>query len=376
MAEIVGSINKIFFPKGKGRTLEEGVDFGISVFNILEVIDNKVSIDGEIIEDAKLKVGQSIKLKGKHPSIDLGQAYNICFETGEGSEKFGVTYNASLIRRNVNIHDKMSLNGFIKHVAGDKVGQVIIDTLDNPYDTLDKGDTETLKKIKGVGKSKAEKIIKKFNECKDNSKVFNALAPLGCSVSLINKIIDAYNNDSDLIMKVVYNRPYELYERIKGVGFKKADELAMKVGYVKADSPLRIEKAINYVLEENGENGRSYIKYEQLLPDLNNLIGYINYDLYVQVCKDMMANDKIVLTNNNTEVGSLKYYNLEKSIFKELMRIANGEDEGINNYFKSIDVQAIINKTEEQQGFKFNKEQREAIEDFGSNKTNIFALTG
>ena len=61
---------------------------------------------------------------------------------------------------------------------------------------------------------------------------------------------------SDDSVNIIKENPYKLIEDIRGVGFKTADEIALKNGISKEDG-LRILKGVEYVL--NYEAGIQYV---------------------------------------------------------------------------------------------------------------------
>nr|WP_279285590.1 helix-hairpin-helix domain-containing protein [Clostridium sporogenes] len=94
----------------------------------------------------------------------------------------------------------------------------------------------------------------------------------GIKYNMIAKLIKEYKNPSIVIDKINSN-PYVLTE-VKGVGFKKADEIAKAVGFdMKSDH--RIDSCLRYIISEENANGHSWISRKQLL---NRAIELLNID--------------------------------------------------------------------------------------------------
>ena len=80
---------------------------------------------------------------------------------------------------------------------------------------------------------------------------------MGHGISLKNLgLIQAYYQEKTL--EILQNNPYQLVEDIDGIGFKTADELALKTGGT-LDNPNRIKAGIIYSIKQYGFNTGEYI---------------------------------------------------------------------------------------------------------------------
>lgn len=83
------------------------------------------------------------------------------------------------------------------------------------------------KKIKGLGKQRLNAIETSWkNQCKIKD-IAIFLQQYDISSSFAAKVFNKYNENS---IEVIKSNPYKLIEDIKGVGFKTADKLALKMG--------------------------------------------------------------------------------------------------------------------------------------------------
>ena len=127
-------------------------------------------------------------------------------------------------------------------------------------------------KVKGLGEKSFQKLQKKVMDNIDMSEVLAFCNKYGIKYNMIAKLIKEYKNPSIVIDKINSN-PYVLTE-VKGVGFKKADEIAKAVGYdMKSDH--RIDSCLRYIISEENANGHSWIGRKQLL---NRAIELLNID--------------------------------------------------------------------------------------------------
>ncbi len=65
--------------------------------------------------------------------------------------------------------------------------------------------------------------------------------------------------------------PWMLAERVEGIGFATADELAARLG-LPEDSPQRVRAAILHVLEQGAEDGHVYLPFHRLAQDAQALL--------------------------------------------------------------------------------------------------------
>lgn len=134
-----------------------------------------------------------------------------------------------------------------------RFGLETIDVIEN--------DIERLLEVPRLGKKRMEKIRESWEKQKDIKEVMVFLQGHGVSTAFAAKIYRKYEKES--IAKVKEN-PYQLADDIWGIGFKTADSIASKMGYVKND-PRRCRSGILYTLNELAEDGHVYAEPEQLV---------------------------------------------------------------------------------------------------------------
>ena len=242
-------------------------------------------------------------------------------------------------------------------------------------------------KIKGIGNQVALKMIDEYEESKDYSSIYMELGQLGLTHTFIKKLVDFYHSP-DTVIDVVRNNPYDLV-RVDGVGFKKADEVACKVGIGQYDI-RRIKGFLLHHLNEQGEAGKSYLNYQELMKALYDTLGFVPEEVVNATAKQMIDNEDVVVLENGTKIALKRFYDLEKNIMNELLRLQIGrikviesdtdefESELHKDYIpKSFNIgnwETIIQRVEEEQGFTFTDEQKAAIK--LSLDNHVMALTG
>ncbi len=110
---------------------------------------------------------------------------------------------------------------------------------------------ERLLEIDGIGKYRVGQIQRAWEEQKEIRTLMIFLRSNGTSAALASRIFKNYGQQS---VDIVRENPYRLAMDIAGVGFLTADKLAGNLGFA-ADSPLRAEAGILFVLHESAEDG-------------------------------------------------------------------------------------------------------------------------
>ena len=110
---------------------------------------------------------------------------------------------------------------------------------------------ERLAEVKGISEKKAMEIAEQVIEKKDAREAFVFLQRYGISNTMAVKIYRKYGMEMYGIMK---ENPYRLAEDVDGIGFKKADEIAARIG-IHMDSDYRIRSGILYALLQAAGEG-------------------------------------------------------------------------------------------------------------------------
>lgn len=366
------TLDRIFYPK-YSKKIESG-EFGIFKVNITK-----------LLESTKYEEVQ-IKLKGICPTVEYGTTYKVYCKLSDINEQFGNTYEIVYISKCIDISSKDKQKEFLKNVLNEHLVDKLFEEYDDVIQLLENRDVESLMKIKGIGNQVALKMIDEYEESKDYSSIYMELGQLGLTHAFIKKLVDFYHSP-DTVIDVVRNNPYDLV-RIDGIGFKKADEVACKVGIGQYDIK-RIKGFLLHHLNEQGEAGKSYLNYNELMKALYDTLGFVPEEVINSTAKQIINNQDVVVIDNGSKIALKKFYNLENNIMNELMRLQIGlvkivereekqEDEFHKDYvpksFNINDWEEIVKKVEEKQGFDFTDEQRAAIK--LSLDNHVMALTG
>jgi len=367
------TLDRIFYPK-YSKKVESG-EFAIFSAIVTKRLEN--------CEDDLY----SIKLKGNVCTLEYGTTYKVFCKLLESHEIYGDTYELVYISKCIDISSKDKQKEFLKNVLNENLVEKLFDEYDDVIKLLEERDVKSLMKIKGIGNQVALKMIDEYEESKDYSSIYMELGQLGLTHTFIKKLVDFYHSP-DTVIDVVRNNPYDLV-RVDGVGFKKADEVACKVGIGQYDI-RRIKGFLLHHLNEQGEAGKSYLNYQELMKALYDTLGFVPEEVVNATAKQMMDNEDVVVLDNSSKIALKRFYDLEKNIMNELIRLQIGyikviesdsddlESELHKDYIpKSFNIgnwETIIQRVEEKQGFTFTDEQKAAIK--LSLDNHVMALTG
>lgn len=230
---------------------------------------------------------------------------------------------------------------------------------------------ERLVEIKGISERKAKEIAAQIAEKKDIRDAMLFLQEYGIPNTLAIRIYEEYGIAMYGILK---ENPYRLAEDIKGVGFKTADDIAMKMGMQK-NSPERMESGILYCLQVAGTEGHTYLPAEELLQKAAEMLNVERQALQIPLENLIFENKVIHKKTQAEEKVFLKYFyyaELECAVkLRELsdafygMQLSEEEEE---------QCEKIISVIEKEQNAELDELQRQAVLDCIGN--GIFILTG
>src|SRR5574344_757217 len=255
------------------------------------------------------------------------------------------------------------VKGFTKKAASELLEKYseagLIDILENnPNELLNH---------KGIKEKKLKTILSSWHSFKHLRELGAFLGKFGVTSNLITKIYSTFGEVDNLIEKIKEN-PYILIN-IKGIGFKRADEIAKALG-IDPKSEFRIRACINYTLREFCDNnGNSSIDKFHLYKLLDDSLRFSKEEiLYENVLTQMLAKEEIFQTTQNRVALSMLYFS-ERSILEFFNR---RKDEKNRKIIENLD--AYLEKKQENLGFILSNEQKKAVELINSGEKTLFLI--
>ena len=120
---------------------------------------------------------------------------------------------------------------------------------------------ERLREVEGIGQVRAASILAAWAEQKAVREIMVFLHSHGVGTARAVRIFKTYGADA---IQVMSQNPYRLARDIRGIGFKTADAIAMKLGIEKA-AMVRVRAGISYALTEAMDEGHCGLPIDELL---------------------------------------------------------------------------------------------------------------
>jgi exodeoxyribonuclease V alpha subunit len=200
--------------------------------------------------------GETLTIVGSFPPLSPGEVLRI--RGGwELNPRFGrqfkVDHFTMTLPASAGGIEKFLASGLVKGIGPVLAARIVGKFGAETIDILTR-DPEKLREVEGVGAVKLKEIRRSWAEHQDIRDLIMFLQEHGVSTSLATKIYGQYGNRSFTVLKT---NPYQLSLDIWGVGFKTADQLALKLGMDPA-SLERVKAYILYILEKDNEQGHVF----------------------------------------------------------------------------------------------------------------------
>lgn len=353
MAEeyVIGQVRAILFEKPE------------DYFKIMIVTVQKSSFDW--IDPEIVITGNFDELEQEHTYKFYGQKVN--------HPKYGQQFKCSHYQKN-NPTDRKSLITYFSSSEfpgiGVKTAQKIVDALgDNAIKRL-----VTNPKVADQLPLKADKkkvLLDRINATYHSEEVIVQLNRLGFGNKLAFKIFNQYKADT---LTILQQNPYQLIQDIKGIGFKRADNLAEQF-QLPSNYPQRLEAGLWHVLNFLiSSTGDTYVQKNDLLQQTLKLLNdsreqKINLDELEKSLINLVNQDQIKHEQNCYSPRFL--YDDEWVISRQLKILA--DDFQSPNYSLNK-VQEVLQRIEADFNISYDKNQVNAI--FQGVNSSVLLLTG
>ncbi|BDS10767.1 SF1B family DNA helicase RecD2 [Aureispira anguillae] len=325
---------------------------------------------GKLLEKETARV---ITIVGSMMGIQIGETL-VCEGNWRNDKRFGKQFVVTLF--NVNIPS--TTRGIEQYLSSGSVagiGEVFAKRIVDHFgeNTLEIFDIapHRLLEVEGIGKKKLERIQSSWIKQKDIRQVMIFLQNYGISPAYAQRIFKVYGQES---IEKVKDNPYRLSTEIDGIGFKKSDAIAQKMG-IEIDADSRIASGIEYSLEQMAKMGHSCYPLEELVKEAAMLLG-VAYESVNKAIHALAEKGRILLQllNNasgipQTFVWSKIHYDYEKDIAAEIFRLQLFDD-----VFVHSDWEEAIEQSSKKYGITLAVEQEKAVEKSLEEKIHI--ITG
>ncbi len=180
---------------------------------------------------------------------------------------------------------------------------------------------DRLREVGGIGPVRAGRIVAAWAEQKAVREIMVFLHSHGVGTARAVRIFKTYGADA---IQVMTENPYRLARDIRGIGFKTADAIAMKLGIEKT-AMVRVRAGISYALTEAMDEGHCGLPTDELLPLAEKLLE-VPKEL-VRTALDLELQEGTVIADRVGETPCVFLAGLhraERTIAERLLRLVNG----------------------------------------------------
>ena len=180
---------------------------------------------------------------------------------------------------------------------------------------------DRLREVTGIGAVRAKRITAAWAEQKIVREIMVFLHSHGVGTARAVRIFKTYGSDA---VQVMTENPYRLARDIRGIGFRTADAIAMRLGIEKT-AMIRIRAGISYALTEAMDEGHCGLPTEQLIP-LGVELLEVAKEL-VLTALELELSDGTVIADTVGETACIflgGLYRAEKVIAERMTRLING----------------------------------------------------
>jgi exodeoxyribonuclease V alpha subunit len=146
--------------------------------------------------------------------------------------------------------EKYLCSGMIRGIGPVYARKLVRAFAEKVFDVIE-AQPERLREVEGIGPVRAQRIVAAWAEQKVVREIMVFLHSHGVGTARAVRIFKTYGADA---IQVMSENPYRLARDIRGIGFKTADAIAMKLGIEKT-AMVRVRAGISYALTEAMDDG-------------------------------------------------------------------------------------------------------------------------
>ena len=224
---------------------------------------------------------------------------------------------------------------------------------------------ERLAEVKGISERKAMEIADQVNEKRDLRQAMIFLQQYGITMNLAVKVYQQYGQE---VYGIIRENPYRLADDIEGVGFRTADEIAVRVG-IRMDSDFRIRSGILYVLLQASTEGHTYLPEEELTRRTGQLLEVGEEQIEKQYM-DLAIERKIIMKQgeNQTQIYAASFYYMEANTATMLKQL------NVSYEVPDLEIEERVRRIERQTGMELDEHQMTAVKEAVRN--GLLIITG
>lgn len=292
---------------------------------------------------------------GTLPGAEAGRSYRISGEFIDNpryGEQFRVDSFEEIMPSSEEGIREFLASGVMKGI-GRKTAAAIVQRFGEETFRVIEENPSRLCEVSGIGEKTAEKIAEAFAAHREFARITMSLKQYGISGAQAVKIYSVYGSET---VDIVTENPYALVDDVFGIGFRKADAIAAKIG-IAQDDRYRIDSGIVYTLKWFAGEGHTFLPERELCENAGKLL-----DVSTEIIQDSLdslvfeGRVRVDVLEGRRVVYPEYYYLAEQNICKNIRQLSNGT---LKPLMCSVDD--LIRMTEESTGIKLSENQKHAV---------------
>jgi exodeoxyribonuclease V alpha subunit len=325
--------------------------------------DNGYTVCRFTVED-----GQALTVIGSFPPLSAGEVLRVTGQW-EDNPKFGRQFRVEsyipVLPSSVKGIEKFLSSGLVKGI-GPVIARRIVKKFGVQTIEVISKKPEDILEVEGVGAAKLREIKKSWAENQHIRDLIIFLQEHNVSTTIATKVYKQYGERS---FQVLRSNPYQLCLDIWGIGFKTADQIALKLG-MDPSSLERVKAFVLYLLEKDAEQGHIF-SYRDDLERICREELEIEEDK-TRFAAAELARTRLVVaekTNGRTAIYLPYLYEAQEGVARAILDFSS-----LLSPATSADLDGIIARVEQDLRLKFSSRQKEAIRECFERQ--IIVITG
>ena len=298
---------------------------------------------------------EAFTVVGNLPSVHVGASYKLRGQFKEHptyGEQFAIKeFEEAMPSTKEGIREFLA-SGVLKGV-GKKTARLIVEKFGADTLELIGEEPERLTEISGIGEKTAARIAESYRAHREFADITLHLQSYGIGPAYALKLYQVYGPET---IAAVEENPYRLVDEVFGIGFKKADAIAQKIG-ISQDDPFRIKSGIRYTLVYYASEGSTYLPMDVLCEQAAGLME-LTKEQVSDVLPEMAFDGDVQMETmeGRVNVYLMPYYMAEQNICKCLSKLNGARLKPIAG-----SIESMVLQTERDSGIPLSERQKRAV---------------
>lgn len=305
---------------------------------------------------------------GYLPFVNEGDSLKIIgkfVEHKEYGKQFKVDTFEKILPKSSDAIEKYLANGNIKGI-GKSIAKRIVKKFGVETINILKYEPTKLADIKGISINKAHRISEEFINNWEVWQIVSVLEKFGVGAEYAKKVFDLYGANS---IEQIESNPYILIDLTRGIDFNQIDKMAKDFGMSYNDE-RRIVAGIKYGLIRATYNGHACVLKENLIEFVIKILGVDSEEVENSLI-NLKVKEDIVLEEreNKTFIYLYPYFVAEQGIAFRIKKLQNAK-----NMKEIKGIEKELKRTELNSKIELSEKQKEAVKLV--NENNVTIITG